>query len=80
VITPTQIIAPCVGFDAQGFRLGYGGGFYDRTLVTLHPRPCLIGVGYAESELNSIYPQSHDIAAELIITEEEVKSTGSPIE
>ncbi|MBL8584642.1 MAG: 5-formyltetrahydrofolate cyclo-ligase, partial [Rhizobiaceae bacterium] len=67
-IRPDIVIAPLVGFDESGYRLGYGGGFFDRTLATMAPRPRAIGVGYAECGLSTIYPQPHDIAMNLIVT------------
>jgi 5,10-methenyltetrahydrofolate synthetase len=61
IVTPRIVIAPLVGFDRQRYRLGYGGGFFDRTLAALHPKPFVIGVGYESAELQSIFPQPHDI-------------------
>jgi 5,10-methenyltetrahydrofolate synthetase len=43
-VAPTVVLAPVVGFDRQGYRLGYGGGFFDRTLAVLRPRPLVIGL------------------------------------
>ena len=68
VIVPNLVIAPLVGFDRQGYRLGYGGGFFDRTLAALSPKPLTLGVGYAEAELSTIYPQPHDIPMDWVIT------------
>jgi 5,10-methenyltetrahydrofolate synthetase len=58
-----------VGFDAAGYRLGYGGGYYDRTLAQLLPRPLCIGLGHAEAALTSIHPQAHDIPMDFIVTD-----------
>lgn len=69
-VQPDVAIAPVVGFDAANFRLGYGGGFFDRTLAAMPRRAFVIGVGYAESRLNTIYPQPHDIAMDAIVTDE----------
>jgi 5,10-methenyltetrahydrofolate synthetase len=69
-LVPEIVIAPLVGFDRQGFRLGYGGGFFDRTLARLTPRPPVVGVGYAASALDSIFPQPHDIGMDWIVTDE----------
>ena len=66
-IVPDIVISPVVGADAAGYRLGYGGGFYDRTLSTLSPRPRAIGVGHVISALPTIYPYSHDIPMDEII-------------
>lgn len=68
-IVPNVVIAPLVGFDRELWRLGYGGGFFDRTLASLDIRPLVIGVGYALAEIPSIYPQAHDIAMTAIVTE-----------
>lgn len=66
-VQPDAILIPCVGFNAGRMRLGYGGGFYDRTLA-LAPRPAAIGIAYsnASAEFGS---EAHDIALDLIITE-----------
>lgn len=69
ITTPDVLVVPLVGFDASGYRLGYGGGYYDRTIGALRKRPLLIGVGYELSRLDSIYPQTHDIAMDYIVTE-----------
>src|SRR5688572_1721366 len=47
VIVPTLLFVPCVGYSPGGFRLGYGGGFYDRTLANLRPKPYTVGLGFA---------------------------------
>lgn len=70
VLTPDACIVPLVGFDAASYRLGYGGGYFDRTLATLAKRPFCVGLGYAEGRLASIFPQPHDIPMHTIITDE----------
>jgi 5,10-methenyltetrahydrofolate synthetase len=67
-VTPTVVLAPLVGFDPDGYRLGYGGGFFDRTLAALSPRPLAIGVGHPVGALPTIYPQPHDIPMDWIVT------------
>src|SRR5579863_5671621 len=67
-VLPQIVLGPLVGFDRQGFRLGYGGGFFDRTLAVLRPRPLVVGVGYAASAIETIYPQPHDIGMDWIVT------------
>ena len=62
-------LAPLVGWDASGYRLGYGGGYFDRTLAALSPRPFVIGVGLQSSKVDTIYPQPHDIGLDAIVTE-----------
>ena len=66
---PDVVIAPVVGFDSAGYRLGYGGGFFDRTLAALERRPRAIGIGYEQARLPTIYPQPHDIAMTAMVTE-----------
>lgn len=69
VATPDTLIIPVVGFDLQGYRLGYGGGHYDRTLASFESQPERIGVGYEISRLETIYPQDHDIPLQKVVTE-----------
>ena len=71
-VTPDALLIPLVGYDSAGFRLGYGGGYYDRTLAALAPRPFCIGAGYDSAELATIHPQPHDIPMDLIVTERRV--------
>lgn len=68
-LTPEITLAPLVGWDDEGYRLGYGGGYFDRTLAALSPRPFTIGVGFQSARLATIYPQPHDIPLDLIVTE-----------
>lgn len=67
-VVPTVVVAPLVGFDCAGFRLGYGGGFFDRTLAALPSKPLAIGVGYLHLEIPTIHPQPHDIPMDWIVT------------
>src|SRR5690606_19452643 len=69
IVRPDVTIAPVVGFDAGHYRLGYGGGFFDRTLAVLPANTLKIGIGYAESRIPTIYPQSHDIPMDVIVTD-----------
>lgn len=68
ILIPNVVIAPLVGFDRGCYRLGYGGGFFDRTLARMNPKPLTIGVGYPSAELRTIYPQSHDIPMDRVVT------------
>lgn len=68
-VTPLALLIPLIGFDAAGHRLGYGGGFYDRTLAALHPRPLAIGVGFELGRLSSFEPAAHDERMDVIVTE-----------
>lgn len=69
VARPKILLVPLLGFDEAGYRLGNGGGYYDRTLAAMAPRPYTIGVGYELGRLKSIRPQPHDIPMDVIVTE-----------
>ena len=51
-------------------RLGYGGGFYDRTLAALEPRPVTVGVGYANGFVPWLQPEPHDVPLDVMLTDE----------
>lgn len=68
-VIPEIVLSPVVGFDPQNYRLGYGGGFFDRTLAALPAKPLVIGVGYSSQAIPTIYPQPHDIPMDRIVTE-----------
>lgn len=68
-VAPQVALAPLVGWDGAGYRLGYGGGYFDRTLAALDPRAYAIGVGLDAARLATIFPQPHDIAMDAIVTE-----------
>jgi 5-formyltetrahydrofolate cyclo-ligase len=72
-VAPDALLIPLVGYDAAGYRLGYGGGYYDRTIGARHRRPLCNGVGYDEAALATIHPQPHDIPMDLIVTERRVQ-------
>lgn len=69
VVQPEVVLMPPVGFDNQAYRLGYGGGFYDRTLAALSPAPLKIGVGFDLSRMQTIRPQPHDISMDFMVTQ-----------
>ena len=69
VVIPDVAIVPMNGFDEQGCRLGYGGGYFDRTLAALDRRLLAIGVSFEALRLPTIYPQSHDIPMNFLVTE-----------
>ena len=73
IVVPQAVLAPLVGFDRDCYRLGYGGGYFDRTLAVLAPRPLAIGVGFELSRLETIYPQDFDMPMDLIVTEAAVR-------
>jgi 5-formyltetrahydrofolate cyclo-ligase len=66
-IQPAALLIPCVGFNSKNYRLGYGGGFYDRTL-SVEPRPLALGIAYDQGQAN-FEAQAHDIPMDLIMTE-----------
>lgn len=68
-ITPDILISPVVGHDAGCYRLGYGGGYFDRTLAGAGPTIRTYGVGLAAGRIATIFPQPHDIAMHAIVTE-----------
>jgi 5,10-methenyltetrahydrofolate synthetase len=68
LISPDALLIPCVGFNTARVRLGYGGGFYDRTLART-PRPLAIGVAY-QCTLAEFEADAHDIALDAVLTED----------
>ncbi len=69
-VAPDVLLVPVVGFDRQAYRLGYGGGCYDRTLAAALPtRPRAIGVGFGLSQIATIHPQPHDMPMDLVVIE-----------
>lgn len=68
-VVPDVLLGPVVGFDPHGFRLGYGGGFFDRTMAARNPEPRLIGIGYEIARVPTIFPQPHDRPADMVVTE-----------
>jgi 5,10-methenyltetrahydrofolate synthetase len=77
-VIPDIVLLPLLAFDAQGFRLGYGGGYFDRTLAALVPRPLAIGVGFELGRVPDIRPQPHDIRLDAIVTEAGVSRPAQP--
>jgi len=73
VVSPAIVLAPLVGFDAACYRLGYGGGYFDRTLASLPASVVAIGVGYAEAAIRTIHPLAHDIPLDAIVTDQGVR-------
>jgi 5-formyltetrahydrofolate cyclo-ligase len=68
-LQPDHVLLPMLGWDGDGYRLGYGGGFFDRTLAALAKRPRVIGVAYEQAYLRTIHPQPHDIPVDFVVTE-----------
>jgi 5-formyltetrahydrofolate cyclo-ligase len=78
------VLVPLLGFDRHGYRLGFGGGYYDRSFAFLHGRsdvgkPVLIGVGYASQEIATIEPQPWDVRLDYVATERELIDLTPPI-
>jgi len=68
-VMPSVAIVPMNGFDRAGYRLGYGGGFFDRTLAASAPRPVVIGVSFELASMATIHPQPYDIPMDHVVTE-----------
>ena len=69
---PELLLVPCVGYGPKGLRLGYGGGFYDRTLADLRPRPFTVGVGYAHGHVPWLEGEPHDVPLDAMLVEDGV--------
>jgi 5-formyltetrahydrofolate cyclo-ligase len=69
LVVPTAVLVPMNGWDEAGYRLGYGGGFFDRTLASLTKKPVVIGVSYELARMKTIRPQSWDIPMDWVVTE-----------
>lgn len=68
-VLPDVLLVPMLAFDRQGYRLGYGGGFYDRTLAAFKLRPVTVGIAFDVGRIKSIGPQPHDVRLDLALTE-----------
>ncbi len=69
-LVPKAVLLPMNGFDRQGYRLGYGGGFFDRTLgATKDRKPLVIGVTFEAAAIETIHPQPWDIPVDYVVTE-----------
>jgi 5,10-methenyltetrahydrofolate synthetase len=72
VFHPTLLLVPCVGYGDGGVRLGYGGGFYDRTLATLQPRPYTVGLAYSFGYVPWLRAEPHDVPLDAVLNEDGV--------
>jgi 5,10-methenyltetrahydrofolate synthetase len=81
IVVPDVAVVPMNGFDARGFRLGYGGGFFDRTLAAHDRRIVAIGVAYEMLRLETIHPQPYDVPMDFVVTEAAIYTGGGePLE
>ncbi len=76
-VQPRTLIAPIVGYDGAGYRLGYGGGFFDRTLAKFGGAAEAIGIGFSLFRLDTIHPQPHDMRMARIVTEAGMVAAGA---
>lgn len=67
-VQPQLLLVPALGVDRERHRLGYGGGYFDRSLAAAAPRRQAVGIGYRCARIETIYPQAHDIAMDFIVT------------
>jgi 5-formyltetrahydrofolate cyclo-ligase len=67
---PQLLLVPCVGYGPGGVRLGYGGGFYDRTLASLQPRPVTVGLAFSHGYVPWLKAEPHDVPLDAILTDE----------
>lgn len=74
-LEPVVLIVPLLAFDARGYRLGYGGGFYDRTLEGLRARGPVLAVGFAfaAQEMAEVPIDATDQRLDLIVTDQGVR-------
>jgi 5,10-methenyltetrahydrofolate synthetase len=75
-VVPDVVLVPCVGFTADGYRLGYGGGYFDRWLAA-HPDVTTVGIAWSGAEIDAatLGIQPHDLALTLIVTEHGVAAS-----
>ena len=71
ILRPRVVLTPLLAFDRKGFRLGYGGGYYDRTLAELRRtgEVTAIGLGFAAQELAALPSEPWDQTLDMILTE-----------
>jgi len=72
-VEPDVVLMPLLGFDKHGTRLGYGGGYYDRTLASLSKKPRLVGLAFASQEIDEIPRDDHDVPLDAVVTENGVR-------
>jgi 5-formyltetrahydrofolate cyclo-ligase len=77
IVEPDVILMPLVGYDKHGTRLGYGGGYYDRTLGRISTKPMLLGFAFAHQEFDHSPRDSHDVPLDAVVTENGVTRFGT---
>ena len=68
-MVPEALLIPVNAFDGAGYRIGYGGGFFDRTLTSIKPPPLSIGVGFELARVDSVRPEPHDVRLDAMVSE-----------
>jgi 5,10-methenyltetrahydrofolate synthetase len=79
LVVPDIALVPMVGWDDRGYRLGYGGGYFDATLAALMRRPIAIGLSQELFHLETIFPVAHDIAMDFVVTEAGIYEAAGPL-
>jgi 5-formyltetrahydrofolate cyclo-ligase len=69
IVLPDALLIPAVGIGPAGDRLGYGGGFFDRTLAVVDPKPIAVGIAFELSRMPNSQPQAHDVLMDFVVTE-----------
>ncbi len=69
LVVPSLLFVPCVGYGPGGYRLGYGGGFYDRTLAAIEPRPFTVDLGFTDGFVDDFEPEAHDMPLDAILND-----------
>jgi 5,10-methenyltetrahydrofolate synthetase len=77
VLVPDALLVPPVGIGARGDRLGYGGGFFDRTLAAIEPRPVTVAHAFELSRIPTTHPQWHDLPMDVVVTESRIEVQGA---
>ncbi|HEY2678533.1 MAG TPA: 5-formyltetrahydrofolate cyclo-ligase [Steroidobacteraceae bacterium] len=77
VLTPDALLIPALGIGAHGDRLGYGGGYFDRTLAALRPKPLAVGLAFELSRIATILPQPHDVFMDFVVTEAAIEAAAA---
>jgi len=75
---PEVLLLPCIGCAPGGWRLGYGGGFYDRTLAAMRPRPVTVGLCYGSGWLAHFTPRAHDVPLDVVLSDSGVLWPSAP--